>query len=147
MRKPAGDYGWPHRTFAASGITRWPHARAMGGHVRFARRPALGGARAVALRTAEDVRRTMGEMKGAIMKFGQIMSLMTGVVPDNMLRELAALQADAPPMAYNLVEEVFEQEYGRRRNRCFASSSASPSPRHRSDRCTAPCYTTARRPP
>ena len=38
------------------------------------------------MRTAEDVRRTMGEMKGAIMKFGQILSLMTGVVPDDMAR-------------------------------------------------------------
>src|SRR5689334_10799848 len=66
-----------------------------------------------ALKTAEDVRRTMGEMKGAIMKFGQILSLMTGVVPDEMLGELSALQSDAPPMAYSLVEQVFEQEYGR----------------------------------
>jgi len=65
------------------------------------------------LRTAEDVTRTMGEMKGAVMKVGQVMSLMTGLVPDEMAGKLATLQADAPPMAYRLVEQVFEEEYGR----------------------------------
>jgi predicted unusual protein kinase regulating ubiquinone biosynthesis (AarF/ABC1/UbiB family) len=65
-----------------------------------------------ALRTAEDVTRTMGDMKGAVMKFGQILSLMSGVLPDEMTAELASLQANAPPMAYGLVEQVFREEYG-----------------------------------
>jgi predicted unusual protein kinase regulating ubiquinone biosynthesis (AarF/ABC1/UbiB family) len=51
-------------------------------------------------------------MKGAIMKFGQILSLMSGVLPDEMTAELATLQRDAPPMAYNLVEDVFEGDFG-----------------------------------
>ena len=47
------------------------------------------------MRTAEDVTRTMGEMKGAVMKLGQIMSLMTGMVPPEMADQLATLQANA----------------------------------------------------
>jgi predicted unusual protein kinase regulating ubiquinone biosynthesis (AarF/ABC1/UbiB family) len=66
----------------------------------------------VVLHTAEDVRRTMGEMKGAVMKVGQVLSLMTGVVPDEVAKQLASLQSDAPPMDYRLVEEVFLAEYG-----------------------------------
>ncbi|MHB8378124.1 MAG: ABC1 kinase family protein [Dehalococcoidia bacterium] len=87
-------------------VARWAGTYASFGPRRAAAREQF------ALRTAEDVRRTMGDMKGAVMKFGQILSLMTGVVPAGMLDELASLQADAPPMAYNLVEDVFEQEYG-----------------------------------
>jgi predicted unusual protein kinase regulating ubiquinone biosynthesis (AarF/ABC1/UbiB family) len=64
------------------------------------------------LRTAEDVTRTMGDMKGAVMKFGQILSMMTGFVPDELAAQLASLQSDAPPMAYELVERVIEQELG-----------------------------------
>jgi predicted unusual protein kinase regulating ubiquinone biosynthesis (AarF/ABC1/UbiB family) len=79
-----------------------------------------------ALRTAEDVRRTMGEMKGAVMKFGQILSLMTGVVPDEMLDELSGLQACAPPMAYALVEDVFDREYGRGPNSVFKKFEREP---------------------
>src|SRR5205823_6051937 len=62
------------------------------------------------MRTAEDVVRTMGEMKGAVMKFGQILSLMSGIVPPEMMTELSTLQSSAPPMAFNLVEDVFERE-------------------------------------
>ncbi len=64
------------------------------------------------MRTAEDVTRTMGEMKGAVMKIGQVLSLMSGVLPDEMASQLAVLQSSAPPMSYGLVEEVFQRAYG-----------------------------------
>jgi predicted unusual protein kinase regulating ubiquinone biosynthesis (AarF/ABC1/UbiB family) len=78
------------------------------------------------LRTAEDVTRTMGDMKGAVMKFGQILSLMSGVLPDEMTAQLASLQANAPPMAYSLVEEVFEREYGVPPHRLFQRFEKEP---------------------
>src|SRR6476646_10604693 len=40
------------------------------------------------MRTAEDVTRTMGEMKGAVMKLGQVLSLMSGTLPDEMMAQL-----------------------------------------------------------
>src|SRR5437870_1497861 len=78
------------------------------------------------LRTAEDVTRTMGEMKGAVMKFGQILSLMSGTVPAEMMTELASLQSSAPPMAFNLVEDTFEREFGRAPARVFRRFEREP---------------------
>ena len=81
---------------------------------------------AFVLRTAEDVTRTMGEMKGAVMKVGQVLSLMTGMVPDEMATQLATLQANAPPMAYSLVEQVFADEYGLSPGKVFRRFEAKP---------------------
>src|SRR5207247_5844250 len=78
------------------------------------------------LRTAEDVTRTMGEMKGAVMKLGQILSLMSGIVPTEMIAELSSLQSNAPPMAFNLVEDVFEREFGRSPGRVFRRFEREP---------------------
>jgi predicted unusual protein kinase regulating ubiquinone biosynthesis (AarF/ABC1/UbiB family) len=78
------------------------------------------------LRTAEDVTRTMGEMKGAVMKFGQILSLMSGIVPPEMMSELSSLHSSAPPMAFNLVADVFEREFGRSPDRVFRRFQREP---------------------
>ena len=107
-------------TLAGRTVVRWAGTYASFGARRTAAREQF------ALRTAEDVRRTMGEMKGAIMKFGQILSLMTGVMPDDMLEELAVLQADAPPMAYSLVQEVFDEQYGRSPQKVFRKFEKEP---------------------
>ncbi len=80
----------------------------------------------VMLRTGEDVTRTMGEMKGAAMKMGQVLSLMTGVVPDEMSEQLSGLHASAPPMAYPLVVEVFEREFGTRPEALFKHFEREP---------------------
>jgi len=78
------------------------------------------------LRTAEDVTRTMGDMKGAFMKFGQILSLMSGTLPDEMRAQLATLQADAPPMSYDLVRGVIEREFGSPPERLFRRFEHEP---------------------
>ncbi len=78
------------------------------------------------MRTSEDVRRTMGEMKGAVMKLGQILSLMSGTLPPEMMAELSSLQASAPPMAFNLVEDVFEREFGEPPQRVFKKFEREP---------------------
>ncbi|HXH25033.1 MAG TPA: AarF/ABC1/UbiB kinase family protein, partial [Vicinamibacterales bacterium] len=75
---------------------------------------------------AEDVTRTMGDMKGAVMKFGQILSMMTGFVPDELAAQLASLQSNAPPMAYELVERVIEQELGAPPDRVFRRFEREP---------------------
>ncbi len=78
------------------------------------------------MKTARDVAETMGDMKGAIMKFGQILSLMSGVLPEDMTAELASLQRNAPPMAYNLVEDVFERDFGRPPEQIFRTFERMP---------------------
>ncbi len=78
------------------------------------------------LETGEDVTRAMGEMKGAAMKMGQILSLMSGVVPDEMSGQLSQLHQNAPPMAFPLVEGVFEQEFGRSPDSLFKRFEREP---------------------
>ncbi|MEO8538621.1 MAG: AarF/ABC1/UbiB kinase family protein [bacterium] len=78
------------------------------------------------LRTAEDVTRTMGEMKGAVMKVGQVLSLMAGVLPEEMAGQLATLQSNAPPMSFELVRQVFEQEFGQQPETLFRKFQKEP---------------------
>ena len=99
---------------------RWVASQAAVGRARDARREQF------VLRTADDVTRTMGEMKGAVMKVGQVMSMMTGLVPPEMAKQLAALQAEAPPMAYALVEQVFREEFGETPDRLFRRFEREP---------------------
>ncbi|MDZ7729472.1 MAG: AarF/UbiB family protein [Dehalococcoidia bacterium] len=77
-------------------------------------------------RTGEDITRTMGEMKGAAMKLGQVMSMMSGVVPEEMSESLSTLQASAPPMDYELVAGVLEEELGAPPEEVFASFEREP---------------------
>ncbi len=105
---------------AGSAAVRWASTYLYRGEQRQLKR------KQAVLRTAEDVTRTMGEMKGAAMKLGQVLSLMTGVLPEEMASQLAGLQSNAPPMAYELVEQVFEREYGQPPNRVFRKFQKEP---------------------
>jgi predicted unusual protein kinase regulating ubiquinone biosynthesis (AarF/ABC1/UbiB family) len=78
------------------------------------------------LRTAEDVTRTMGNMKGVMMKMGQIMSLMNGAVPEGFAERLSTLQAHAPPMAPELVWQVFIEDFGRPPEKLFRRFEPRP---------------------
>src|SRR2546421_2986278 len=64
------------------------------------------------LRTAEDVAATLGNMKGVLMKLGQIASFVDDGMPEPVRDALAQLQADAPPMSAELAAEVIEAELG-----------------------------------
>ena len=105
---------------AGRAVVRWAGTYASWGDRRTRKREQF------VIRTAEDVTRTMGDMKGAVMKFGQILSLMSGMVPDEMAAQLATLQSDAPPMSYHLVEEVFEREFGRPPTKVFRKFEHEP---------------------
>ncbi len=64
------------------------------------------------LRTAEQVASLLGGMKGAVMKLGQMASYLDQGLPEPVRAALSELQADAPPMAPELVAEVVERELG-----------------------------------
>lgn len=78
------------------------------------------------LRTAEQVMGVMGEMKGALMKIGQMMSFIDTGLPEPYRMALASLQADAPPMAPELVAATLEAEFGAPPERLFDQWSPSP---------------------
>jgi predicted unusual protein kinase regulating ubiquinone biosynthesis (AarF/ABC1/UbiB family) len=64
------------------------------------------------IRSAEDVARELGNMKGAIMKAGQMLSFIADGLPPEAQQALATLQADVPPMAPSLAEQVVRSELG-----------------------------------
>ena len=65
-----------------------------------------------AIRSAQDVARVLGGMKGAIMKAGQLLSFIADGLPPEARAALATLQADVPPMAPSLAEGVVREELG-----------------------------------
>ncbi len=82
----------------------------------------LGGASAetvftdVQQRTADQLFRTLGELKGGAMKFGQAMSIFEAALPDELAAhyrdQLTRLQDSAPPMPTITVREILARELG-----------------------------------
>jgi predicted unusual protein kinase regulating ubiquinone biosynthesis (AarF/ABC1/UbiB family) len=72
-----------------------------------------------AIRTAEDVAKELGEMKGVLMKVGQLVSFIVEALPDEAQAALASLQADAAPMAPSLAADVVREELGDEPERVF----------------------------
>lgn len=78
------------------------------------------------IRTAEDVTRELGNMKGAMMKLGQMASYLDTGLPDNVRQTMASLQSDAPPMAPGLVDQQLESELGAVPSELFAEWDPIP---------------------
>jgi predicted unusual protein kinase regulating ubiquinone biosynthesis (AarF/ABC1/UbiB family) len=82
----------------------------------------LGGAPAEAVmvevqqRTAEQLFRTLGELKGGAMKFGQALSIFEGALPEEVAApyrdQLTRLQDSAPPMSKAVVHQQLVKELG-----------------------------------
>jgi predicted unusual protein kinase regulating ubiquinone biosynthesis (AarF/ABC1/UbiB family) len=82
----------------------------------------LGGAPAEAVmtevqaRTAEQLFRTLGELKGGAMKFGQALSILEGALPEELAApyrsHLTKLQDSAPPMSTAVVHQQLVRELG-----------------------------------
>lgn len=89
-----------------------------------ARRQEIDDARA--LRTAEQVTETLGNMKGALMKIGQLASFLDDAMPEPVRQALAQLQQDAPPMSAELAAGVVEAELGAPPDRLFAQWDEVP---------------------
>src|SRR5687767_3614849 len=76
---------------------------------------------------ATRIATTMGDMKGAVMKIGQLLSFVdSSMIPEAYRDALAVLQADAPPMAYHLVEDVLTAELGAPPGEVFEWISPNP---------------------
>ena len=69
---------------------------------------------ALSLRTAEQVVESLGGMKGALMKVGQMASYLDEGLPQPIRDALATLQAGAPPMSAELAAGCVERELGSR---------------------------------
>ncbi len=79
-----------------------------------------------AIRTGEDVARELGNMKGALMKFGQLLSFAMEALPPEAQQALAVLQSDAPPMSPEAAEAVVREELGAPPERVFLDWQVTP---------------------
>ncbi len=79
-----------------------------------------------AIRTAEDVAKELGEMKGVLMKAGQMISFIFEALPDEAQEALATLQADAAPMAPSLAAGVVRGDFGKAPERVFLDWNDMP---------------------
>jgi predicted unusual protein kinase regulating ubiquinone biosynthesis (AarF/ABC1/UbiB family) len=79
-----------------------------------------------AIKTAEDVAKELGNMKGAIMKAGQMFSFIAEGLPPEAQAALATLQADVPPMAPSLAEKVVREELGKHPEQLFLDWNPVP---------------------
>ncbi len=64
------------------------------------------------MRTAEQIAETLGHMKGALMKVGQMASYLDQGLPEHVRTVLAQLQQNAPPMSAELAAGVIREELG-----------------------------------
>jgi len=78
------------------------------------------------IRTAEDVARELGNMKGAMMKFGQLLGFIMEALPPEAQQALAMLQSDAPPMAPEAAEAVVTAELGSPPQKAFLDWNRTP---------------------
>jgi predicted unusual protein kinase regulating ubiquinone biosynthesis (AarF/ABC1/UbiB family) len=78
------------------------------------------------LKSAEQVAETLGNMKGVLMKLGQMASFVNEGFPEDLRAQLAVLQADAPPMSADLAAGVVETELGAAPTTIFAEWDPKP---------------------
>lgn len=78
------------------------------------------------LRSAEDVAAVLGQMKGALMKLGQMASYLDETMPEPMREALASLQQDAPPMSAELAAGVIRDELGSDPDELFSEWDSTP---------------------
>lgn len=69
---------------------------------------------------AADLSAVLGKLKGPLMKVAQLMSTIPDALPEEYARELAQLQANAPPMGWPFVKRRMAAELGPQWQRKFA---------------------------
>ncbi|MGH8894015.1 MAG: ABC1 kinase family protein [Actinomycetes bacterium] len=98
---------------------------------RLGGRPAEVVAAEIQARTAEQLFRVLGELKGGAMKFGQAMSVFEAALPENLAgpyREtLTRLQEAAPPLPVRTVHAVLARDLGHDWRERFRSFDDRPA--------------------
>lgn len=77
-------------------------------------------------RVGEQIADTLGEMKGAVMKVGQIASQFKDVFPKEIAEALTRLQKESPPMPFGVIERQIRSELGQEANQLFAWIDSKP---------------------
>src|SRR6201985_3209530 len=105
------------------GPRRWPGCRSG--------RPAEIVAQEIQQRTAEQIFRVLGELKGGAMKLGQALSIFEAALPPEIASPyratLTKLQESAPPLPARTVHQVLTRELGEDWRDFFAEFSDTPA--------------------
>ncbi len=64
------------------------------------------------MKTSEQIAERLGQMKGALMKLGQMASYLDEGLPEPLRMALSQLQSNAPPMSFELARNAVEAELG-----------------------------------
>ncbi len=75
---------------------------------------------------AQRVRAAIEELGPTFIKLGQVLSTRPDLVPPEFLRELNRLQDEVPPLPWERIRPVLEEEYGGPLERVFASFDPVP---------------------
>jgi predicted unusual protein kinase regulating ubiquinone biosynthesis (AarF/ABC1/UbiB family) len=76
--------------------------------------------------SGERVAKTLGELKGAVMKIGQMASVAQDLLPRELAQQLASLQKDSPPMSFDTIAAQIERELGAHPQRLFSRFDPVP---------------------
>lgn len=120
-----------HRTAKLAGLSFGTAGRLVGG---LGKRMAGGNSdeinAEVSARTAEQLFTVLGQLKGGAMKVGQLLSVFEAAVPEDMAapyREaLTKLQTAAPPMPFETVVKVLDEQLGTQWQQRFTEFSEEP---------------------
>jgi predicted unusual protein kinase regulating ubiquinone biosynthesis (AarF/ABC1/UbiB family) len=82
-------------------------------------------------KSARQVREGLQDLRGPIMKVGQALSMQTHALGEDWIKELSALQMQAPPMHYSLMRAQFKSGIGKIRRRFSNRSTKNRLRRHR----------------
>ncbi len=104
---------------------------ALGLGKRIGGKPAEVVATEIQIRTAEQMFKVLGELKGGAMKFGQALSVFEAALPEEMAgpyrATLTRLQDAAPPMPAQTVHEVLSDQLGADWRERFAEFDDDPA--------------------
>lgn len=103
------------RFFKLAGMTASVATKYAGSRIKgvFQSREARDEARSESNRAmGERIARTLGELKGAAMKIGQMASIGADVLPRELADALKVLQKEAPPVSFDVISDMIEQELG-----------------------------------
>jgi len=68
---------------------------------------------------AEDIYKSLSELKGSALKMAQVMSMDKNMLPKAMTDKFAQAQYNAPPLSYPLVVKTFRQLFGKTPSELF----------------------------
>ena len=73
-----------------------------------------------------QIANTLGEMKGAVMKVGQIASQYKDIFPPEVAKAMSKLQRQAPAMPFSAIQQQVEKELGKPLKEIFSSFEIEP---------------------